>query len=92
MASLCRPAASDELEIVQGLHVRVARVGHLITLKLLAADDDRPQDAMDVRALRDVAVSEDEDLARTAVELIDERGYARGRDLRRSLAEVLREM
>jgi hypothetical protein len=55
-------------------------------LKLLARDDrTRPQDAADLRMLVDAA-NEDELLqAREAVDLIESRGYARGRDLRADL-------
>jgi hypothetical protein len=84
-------AASDALEIIPGLPMRIARVGHLIALKLLSADDERPQDAIDVRALRDVAAHEDVELARSAARLIHERGYARGPDVERSVTDVFGE-
>lgn len=68
----------------------VASVGHLIALKLLARDDRRrPQDADDLRALADVASTADWSVAADSVRLIDERGYARGRNLVTSL-ETLR--
>lgn len=65
-----------------GLVVPVASTGHLIALKLLARDDDtRPQDHADLRALAAGATAEDVAAARTAVDLITERGFDRGRDL-----------
>lgn len=62
--------------------VPVARTGDLLALKLLARDDaSRPQDAADLRALRQVATADDLALARETAELITRRGFARGRDL-----------
>ncbi len=67
----------------------VASVGHLIALKLLARDDrNRPQDADDLRALAEVAHDVDWSTAVEAVALIDERGYARGRDLEAKLRSL----
>jgi predicted nucleotidyltransferase len=49
-------AAAEPLEIFPGVTAPVAQIGHLIALKLLARDDrTRPQDAVDLRALCDVA-------------------------------------
>jgi hypothetical protein len=62
--------------------VHVARVGHLVSLKLLAHDPvERPQDAVDLHALRAVVDEKEEQCAREACELITQRGYHRGRDL-----------
>lgn len=73
---------AERIEILPGLTIPVARVGHLIAVKLLARDDvTRPQDQADLRALRDVADDADLDLARDGIELIMSRGYQRGRDL-----------
>lgn len=73
---------ADNLEILPGLIVPVASVGHLIALKLLAHNDEtRPQDRVDLIALREVAVPADLELARESVELIHRRGYQRDRDL-----------
>jgi predicted nucleotidyltransferase len=75
-------AAADPLEVLPGVTVPVATVGHLIALKLLARDDAvRPQDAGDLRSL--MAVADDSDIAQAseAVETIEQRGFARGRDL-----------
>lgn len=42
----------EDLEMVPGLRVPVARIGHLMALKILARNDrDRPQDLDDLRAL-----------------------------------------
>ena len=82
---------ADDLEIVPGLSLPVAAVGHLIALKLLARDDRRrPLDADDLRALSEIADDTDWALASTAVSQIIERGYHRDRDLARSLADLRR--
>ncbi len=86
-------AAAEALNVFPGLIVPVARTGHLIALKLLARDDRlRPQDADDLRALRAVADSDEIARARAGVLLIADRGFARGRDLRRALEDWLAEM
>jgi predicted nucleotidyltransferase len=73
---------AEAIEVVPGLRLPVARVGHLIALKLLARDDDlRPQDRADLHALGTVATTTDVKDARTAIELIMRRGFDRGRDL-----------
>ncbi len=85
-------AAAESLEVLRGLEVRVAQVGHLIALKLLARDDrHRPQDADDLAALRRVADDEQIARAREAVQLIAARGFARGRDLPAAFADWLDE-
>ncbi len=85
-------AAADDIVVFAGLTVPVARVGHLIAMKLLARDDRRrPADADDLRALAAVAREDDWAQARVAVGLIMERGFARDRDLSRSLDELRRD-
>ena len=80
--------AAERLEIVAGLALPVARAGHLAALKLLAADArSRPQDAVDLRALREIVSDEEIARAGSAARLIEERGFARGRDLIRAVAE-----
>lgn len=75
-------AAAESLDVFPELVLPVATVAHLVALKLLARDDrDRPQDADDLRALREVATSEDLRRAREAAGLIVERGFGRGRNL-----------
>jgi predicted nucleotidyltransferase len=73
-------AAAEVLEVLPGIHMPVAAAGHLVALKLLARDDDtRSQDAADLRALRAALEPADRAAARTAAELIVDRGFARGR-------------
>jgi len=78
------------IEIVPGLRVPVATIGHLIAVKVLARDDEtRPQDRGDLLVLRTVAGVADRYQARDAVDLIAARGYQRGRDLATALTELL---
>ncbi len=75
-------AAAEVLEVLPEVLMPVATAGHLVALKLLARDDEtRPQDAADLRALHAVLGAADRAAARTAAELIVERGFARGRPL-----------
>lgn len=75
-------AAAEILEVLPGILIPVATAGHLVALKLLVRDDEtRPQDAADLRVLHAVLGPADRAAARTAAELIVERGFARGRPL-----------
>jgi predicted nucleotidyltransferase len=81
---------ADELELVPGLSMPIASVGHLIALKILSRDDRRrPQDAGDLRALVRAAVPADLALAREAIAAITRRGYHRNRDLSSGLERAL---
>jgi predicted nucleotidyltransferase len=84
--------AADEIEIMPGLVLPVATIGHLIALKLLARDDaTRPLDAADLRALIAVATPSDRASAREAIALITERGFNRGRNLSAAFDELMTE-
>lgn len=77
---ICQGA--EHLEIVPGLIVPVARIEHLLAMKILARDDRlRPQDAADISALLRCMNKSQVALAREALQLITSRGYHRGRDL-----------
>ncbi|MGI9120577.1 MAG: nucleotidyl transferase AbiEii/AbiGii toxin family protein [Acidimicrobiales bacterium] len=83
-------AGADSLSIVPNIAGPVARVGHLIAVKLLACDEQRrPQDLMDLRALRAVADPLEWEVAGHAVGLITDRGFSRGRDLGGALDVLL---
>ncbi|MGH9390684.1 MAG: nucleotidyl transferase AbiEii/AbiGii toxin family protein [Vicinamibacteria bacterium] len=82
---------AERIRVLEGIEVPVARVGHLIALKVLSRDDvKRPQDLVDLRALLKAASDAALNQARTACALISERGYARGRDLLRDFESLLR--
>lgn len=75
-------AEAEPIELLPTLTMRVARVGHLIALKVLSRDDvTRPQDLMDLRALLRVALPTELSRAQEALALIASRGYHRGRPL-----------
>jgi hypothetical protein len=77
-------AAAEPLDVLEGLRLPVARAGHLIAMKLLAADArKRPQDLDDIRALLVTASASELRRVTTAIALIERRGFARGRDLRK---------
>ena len=78
-------AAAEVLEVFPDQSIPVATLGHLIALKLLARDEQRSQDDSDLRALLGVADPGDRALARDTVRLIEQRGFARGRDLAMAL-------
>jgi predicted nucleotidyltransferase len=83
---------AEFLEILPGINAPVARLGHLIALKILARDDRlRPQDAMDLRALLQDSGEADLALARESLALIHARGFDRGRDLPAALQQALRD-
>jgi hypothetical protein len=79
---------ASSLEVFPDLELPVAGVGDLLAVKVLARDDKRrPQDAIDIRALLQVAAGTDLERAKSSLALITERGYHRKRDL---LAELQR--
>ena len=81
-------AAAEPLEIVPGVRLPTATVGHLIALKLLSVAPGRETDAMDLRNLAAVATDDDWNAAAEAVDLITARGFHRNRDLGVDLAAL----
>lgn len=79
-------AAAELLEVLPGVFVPVAKTGHLLALKVLALRPenilDRPQDPADIRELLRVADRQEIQRARNALNLITQRGFDRGKDLR----------
>jgi predicted nucleotidyltransferase len=70
------------LDVLPGLELPVARIGHLLALKVLARDDRRrPQDLDDIHALLREADASDRRLAARALALIEKRGFHRNRHL-----------
>lgn len=83
-------AAAERLEILHDLVAPVATTAHLVVLKLLSRDDEsRPQDAMDLRALRSVLSLEEQDEVRRLAALVMSRGFHRDRDLAALVEEYL---
>jgi hypothetical protein len=79
-------AEAETLEVLPGLLLPVARVGHLIAMKILAA---RPRDLEDVEHLLAIADRGEVDRVRHALRVIRERDYDRGQDLEGTLMRLL---
>jgi len=85
-------ARAERIEVIEGFTVPVARLGHLIALKVLARDDrTRPHDRVDLAALLARADGAALDEARASLRLVAQRGFQRGRDLLAALDAALRE-
>ena len=83
-------AEAEPIELLPKLTISVARVGHLIALKVLSRDDARrPQDLGDLLALLRVAAAPELEVARQALALIAARGYHRGLDLALELQRLI---
>ncbi len=79
-AEIC--ADAEDLQVFHQVFIPVARLYHLIALKVLARDDrNRPQDAADLRQLIAVAQESDLSAAYDAVRIIEKRGFNRSRNL-----------
>ncbi len=76
---------AEKIEVFPSVFVPVAATGHLVALKILACDDNRPQDEIDLHSLLQIASDEDIIEASDALKLITERGFDRGRDLEEAL-------
>ncbi len=73
---------AEKLEIGDGVRIPVCIPAHLLVAKVLSRNDqDRPQDALDIVALVRVMKHGDWVEAERVAQLIQSRGYARGRDL-----------
>ena len=79
-------AEAESLEVLPSLFLPVARVGHLLAMKLLAA---RPRDLEDAQLLLGIADEDEISRARRGVDLISDRGYGRDQDLAESLSRLL---
>lgn len=78
--------AAEQLEVLPGLVLPVAQVGHLVAMKLLAVTEDRPQDEMDLRTLLRHLSTAEHDRALAALDQIESRGANRGKALRDEFA------
>jgi len=88
---ICRDA--ERVEVFPSVFVPVARLHHLIALKILARDDrSRPQDIADLRQLIMAALPSDLPLAREAAHLIETRGFNRCRNLVEAISSIWQEL
>lgn len=84
---------AETIEVFPSVFVPVARLHHLIALKILARDDrSRPQDIADLHQLIKAALPTDLHLASEAAHLIETRGFNRSRNLVEALASLWREL
>lgn len=81
-------AEAETLEVVPGVRLPTARVGHLMALKVLSVAPGRETDAMDLRSLAAIATDDDWRDADDAARLISARGFDRGRDLAGAVADL----
>lgn len=83
---------AERVALFEGFEIPVALTGHLIATKVLSRDDSRrPQDKLDLQSLLSVSDAGDIELAKLSVDLIVQRGYGRGQDLKRHFEEMLAE-
>lgn len=75
-------AAAQHLKVLPGLTLPTARIPHLIAMKVLSESDIRLQDRLDLQALIAAATDDDLDQVPRLLDLITDRGYARGKNLR----------
>jgi predicted nucleotidyltransferase len=82
-------AGAERIELGSGVIAPVARIGHLIAMKLVSRDAKRrPNDQQDLVNLAKVADELEWSLAESSIDLIRVRGYHRGRNLHAGLAEL----
>jgi hypothetical protein len=77
--------ASELLTIFPGVALPIVKTGHLIALKVLAG---RPKDLEDIRLLLERASPLELRRARETLELIERRGFHRGKNLLVELAKI----
>lgn len=82
-------AEAERVRIATELVVPIARLGHLLAMKILSRDDRlRPQDLIDIRNILAVAPPQEIERARDSLRLIAERGYQRGKELVKELDQL----
>lgn len=82
-------AAAETMEVFPNITVPVATTGHLLATKLLARAENRPQDSIDLYHLKQNASPGELSRCRSALEQIEERGFARGKSLIEDWAGLL---
>jgi len=82
-------SSAQSVEIFPNLFVPVATRGHLIAMKVVSENDsDRLQDALDIQGLLKEAKEVDIETAKSAMKLIEQRGFNRGKNLLRRFDEL----
>ncbi len=80
---------AEVLRVFPDLTLPVARIPHLIAMKILASAPERESDRQDVRKLLEEASATELDEARALLRLISERGFDRKKDLPAELESAL---
>jgi predicted nucleotidyltransferase len=80
--------AAKVMQVFTHTRAPVARIGHLIALKVLSKSEARVQDLIDLQNLLSVADEAERNRAREAVRLIAERGYNREKKLEDELERL----
>jgi predicted nucleotidyltransferase len=87
-SEICEEA--ERIECLPGFIAPVAKIEHLLALKILARDDEtRPQDAADILALFEEASDSTITRTRALLRLITERGCHREKDLQAGLDRIV---
>lgn len=83
-------AASESMDLRRAGLVPVARLGHLIAMKVLSAGSGRSRDREDLSRMIPLASDREVERAREAVRWMQERGYGGKRDLSLELESALK--
>lgn len=75
-------ATAEPVMILENVVVPTATAESLLAMKVLSATEQRVRDIADIQAILVNSVAVDTGLVERLLELIEERGYARGQDLR----------
>ena len=82
-------ADAELISVLPRLEVPVATRGHLIAMKVLSVGEGRRHDADDLVGLLEIASETDLAQARQALDLMDQRGKSRDKDLQGDLNRAL---
>ena len=80
---------AEIFEVSPGQHLSVAKLGHLVAMKILSRRANRPQDEIDLKHLINIIDSTELELARKSIALITTRKKNENRDLESELAELI---
>lgn len=82
--------SSDKIEVFPDFHLNVASLSALLALKILSVDpDNRPQDIIDIKNLLKEADENEINETIALLNLIEQRGYNRKKDLLKELSTYM---
>jgi hypothetical protein len=82
-------AGADLLEVTPGVMIPVAKIGHLLALKVLAG---RPKDLIDIQSLLQDIDPGELQLARETLVLIEQRNFHRGKNLLAEFENIIKSL